>query len=96
MHSLILHYTSAFSKRENLFCSGIATEGHLSKGDAMKECMKNKRCNGVFDVLCDEYLFWPCEGKVESSSDSAVNTSCGWKKGKEYECELLDFYSFLK
>ena len=83
VHSLILHYTSAFSKREKLFCSGTATEGYLSKVDAMKECMKNKRCSGVFDVLCDEYLFWTCEGKVDSSSDSAVNTSCGWKKGKE-------------
>ena len=60
---------------------------------AKDACINDENCNVIFDAGCDNFLFWTCQGKVESGSNSKIKTkaSCVWKKGKELRF-LLDIY----
>ena len=56
-------------------------EGYFSLSIAMDECLKDNKCNGVFDANCDEHLFWTCKGGIESRTENVEERSCVWKKG---------------
>ena len=74
-----------FLKKENFQCNGKILRGYPSLSEAKIGCKNNSNCSGVFDVDCDDYLFWSCEGKIESIDSTLSNeldkTLCLWERG---------------
>ena len=68
-----------------LQCNGKILRGYPSLSEAKIGCKNNSNCSGVFDVDCDDYLFWSCEGKIESIDSTLSNeldkTLCLWERG---------------
>ena len=69
-------------------------EGYRTFSDAKKACIKDIKCTGIFDVLCDGDLFWICKGNIQlgyETSDMDFDTfqavgnkpieTCAWEKG---------------
>ena len=67
---------------EKSICTGNVMTAHSSLSAAKDDCKKDENCNVIFDAACDNYLFWTCQGKVDSRSTSPIKTkaSCVWEK----------------
>ena len=75
------HVISEFEGKVDSMCNGQAIKGYVSLSAAKEACSKDVSCNGIFDVLCDNDMYWTCEGKIEPDLSSS-SKSCAWKKGE--------------
>ena len=70
-----------FTWRANATCLGNVLEGFSSLPSAKDGCKDDQNCNGIFDVGCDNKLFWTCHGKIAPGKHEIAKKSCAWNKG---------------
>ena len=66
----------------NATCVGNVLEGFSSLSSAKDGYKDDKNCNGIFDVGCDDELFWTCRGKIELGTNEITKKSCAWSKSR--------------
>ena len=69
-------------------------KSYLTLSEAIEACFKEALCNVIFDVDCDQNLYWTYTGGLIDDVENNVEkwlaeggilknrTHCSWKKGK--------------
>ena len=96
---------SEFIEKNNHVCSGKVISDHVSLSIAKEECIKDSRCNGIFDVGCSAEMFWTCTGNMKpgfilkNNVGSSINQSASiraWERGnKEQVSNPCDNFLFV-
>ena len=82
-----IHQFLEFTKMEKSICSGNVIKAYSTLSAAKDECKKDENCNAVFDVNCDNFLFWTCQGNIAPAFTFSISTesSCVWERGKAHK-----------